>query len=88
MHLIGRTICFLLVIALSGCSMLTKQGRQQRAYEKYVRKSSYTQAKRAVKFRISKINMPPLQSPSEPTMETSVSDSPQSVSSSDAPQNQ
>ena len=83
-----RTICFLLLAALSSCSMLTKEGRQQRSYEKYVRKSSYTRAKRATKFRMSKSDMPRRQTPSEPTIDTSVSESPQSVPASDAPPNQ
>ncbi|MEP6685373.1 MAG: hypothetical protein ABJB22_01240, partial [Verrucomicrobiota bacterium] len=61
-----RTLCFLLLAALSSCSMLTKEGRQQRSYEKYVRKSSNTRAKRAVKFRMSKTDMRLRQPPSEP----------------------
>jgi len=84
----GRIICFLLLTALGGCSMLTKEGRQQHSYEKYVRKSSYTRTKRAAKFRMSKTDMPLRQTPSEPRTETGVSESPQSVPTDDAPQNQ
>jgi uncharacterized lipoprotein len=89
MYMAGRIICFLLLTALSGCSMLTKEGRQQRSYEKYVRKSSYTRYKKAVKFRMSKTDMPIRQVPSERTTNTTVSEGPQSVTTgSDAPSGQ
>ncbi len=81
MYMSKLALCFLLLAALSGCSMLTKEGRQQRSYEHYVRKSSSTRVKQAVKFRMSKSDMPLRQVPSEPKITTNVSEGPQSVTS-------
>ena len=82
------TICFLLIVTLSGCSMMTKEGRQQHAYEKYVRNSSKMRYKRALKFHMAKTDIPLRQAPSEPKVNTTVSASPEAVSTSDAPSEQ
>ena len=86
----SRLVTVLLVLGLTGCSMLTKNGRQQHAYERYVRKSSITRAKSAskVKFRAAQSQV----RVSEPkinagTMETpeSVTQTPTDTSSGTAP---
>jgi uncharacterized lipoprotein len=82
------TICFLLIVTLSGCSMMTKEGRQQHAYEKYVRNSSKMRYKRALKFHMAKTDIPLRQAPSEPKVNTTVSASPEAVPASDAPSEQ
>ena len=79
------TICFLLIVTLSGCSMMTKEGRQQHAYEKYVRNSSKMRYKRALKFHMAKTDIPLRQAPSEPKVNTTVSESPEAAPTSDAP---
>ncbi|MEO5719789.1 MAG: hypothetical protein ABIR29_14625 [Chthoniobacterales bacterium] len=63
-------------IFLSGCSMLTTQGRQQRAYSRYVHKMSGGRAKQQKLFAKGK-SMPVTQ-PTESIM-TSESSGPQSV---------
>ena len=47
-----RTFLLLVLIALtdSGCSYLTSSGRQQAAYARYVRRSSYAHAKMQRRF--------------------------------------
>lgn len=66
---------------LSGCSMLTAQGRRERAYEKYVRKSSLGRVKQQKKMTVKKPSMPviPATRSSEPTM-TAEASGPESVS--------
>ncbi len=61
-----------IAISLSGCSMLTKSGRQQHAYDKYVRKSSIARTKQQARFRTGKPQMrsTPLVEPGE-TVEAS-----------------
>jgi hypothetical protein len=55
---------------LSGCSMLTAQGRRQRAYERYVRKSSLGRVKQQKRFAARGNTMPVMHATpvvSEPT---------------------
>ncbi|MFN2507231.1 MAG: hypothetical protein ABR589_00475 [Chthoniobacterales bacterium] len=59
--------------ALTGCSMFSKEGRQQRRYEKYVRKSSVARQKQRSILKGSKTEMPPQPMPSEPMESTEVS---------------
>ncbi len=68
--------------------MMTKEGRQQHAYEKYVRNSSKMRYKRAQKFHMSKTDIPLRQAPSEPNINTTASASPEAVPTSDAPSEQ
>jgi hypothetical protein len=73
----------LLIVAtqlLTSCSMLTAQGRQERAYERYVRKSSLGRVKqqKRMSFKRSKI---PVMEPSAP-VETSTLSGPEAVSTS------
>ena len=72
-------------LALSGCAHFTKSGRQQLAYEKYVRKHSGMRFKQQAKMKTPRI---PTMVPSEPKVTTSVSDSPQSVTSAESENNQ
>ena len=78
-----KSIALLLLasIALSGCSAFSSSARKQRAYAKYVQKSSKGRVKQRDLFRHSKPEMPEDVMPSEP-VET-VSTGPESVSSSE-----
>jgi hypothetical protein len=79
----SRFLIFFLALSLTNCSLLTKSGRQQRAYEKYVRKSSLTRVRQQAKFR-GTTNMP--LRPSEPsTITETAPESPESVT---APESQ
>jgi hypothetical protein len=58
--------------ALSSCSMLTARGRQEAAYERYVRKSSLGRVKQQKKLSYKKTKIPVMQ-PSEPIETTALS---------------
>jgi outer membrane biogenesis lipoprotein LolB len=77
----SRAIALLLVgsTLLSGCSMLTAQGRRERAYEHYVRKSSQGRVKQQKRFA-ARGNTMPVTHLSEPVETTNVS-GPESVGS-------
>lgn len=81
MKKIYRALALFLVGAtlLSSCSMLTASGRQQRAYERYVRKSSLGRVKQQKRMSYKKTKLPVMQ-PTEPVETTEVS-GPESVSS-------
>ena len=64
---------------LSGCGYATAQGRQQMAYARYVRKYSHNRVKQKTKFKKMKVPNAP---ESQNAAHASVSDGPQSVSSS------
>jgi len=70
LFLVGATL-------LSSCSMLTARGRQEAAYERYVRKSSLGRVKQQKKLSYKKTKIPVMQ-PSEPVETTAVS-GPESV---------
>ncbi|MGI9086899.1 MAG: hypothetical protein ACR2HH_04020 [Chthoniobacterales bacterium] len=55
-----------LSLTLTSCSMLTKSGRQQHAYEKYVRRSSVARVKQRSIFHGNKPSMPTSPMPTEP----------------------
>jgi hypothetical protein len=79
-----KKIASLLVIALmaltdNGCSYLTKNGRQQAAYARYIRHSSYNRIKMQRKLFASP-KVQPQKMETEPTVATSTS--PESVSAS------
>jgi hypothetical protein len=61
-----------LLLPLTGCSSFSKTARQQRAYEKYVRKSSIAHAKQQSHFRSAKPKIPKHSEESEPVETTSV----------------
>jgi hypothetical protein len=79
-----KKIGLLLLVALlalmnGGCSYLTKSGRQQAAYARYIRHSSYNRMKLQRKLSSSpKIQPPKMES--EPTVATSTG--PESVTAS------
>jgi hypothetical protein len=81
MKKIRLSLALILVSAtfLSGCSMLTARGRQEAAYERYVRKSSLGRVKQQKKLSYKKTKIPVME-PSEP-VETSAVSGPESVSS-------
>jgi len=69
----------LLALTDSSCSYLTKSGRQQAAYARYIRHSSYNRIKLQRKlFAAPKVQPPKMES--EPTVTTSTS--PESVTAS------
>jgi hypothetical protein len=69
-----KSVALALILALAfgstGC-VLSQQSRQQRKYEKYVRKSSAARQKQRAKFRSGKPQMPVSPMPSEPTQSAS-----------------
>jgi hypothetical protein len=67
---------------LAGCGYMTKQGRQQIAYQRYVRKCSGRKIKQAKKFK--KPRMPLTPGPSDNQIHTEVTDAPQSVTSGES----
>jgi hypothetical protein len=71
LFLVGATL-------LSGCSMLTARGRQERAYERYVRNSSLGRLKQQKRFA-ARGNTMPVMHPTEP-MVTAEASGPESVS--------
>jgi hypothetical protein len=78
----SRLIVFFLLFSLTSCSLLTKSGRQQRAYEKYIRKSSVVRQRQRSKFR-GTMTMP--LRPSEPSTITETRpQSPESVTASES----
>ena len=80
MNKFSRAIALLLVgsTLLSGCSMLTAQGRRERTYERYVSKSSQGRVKQQKRFA-ARGNTMPVMHQSEPVETTDVS-GPESVS--------
>ena len=72
LFLVGATL-------FSGCSMLTARGRQERAYERYVRKSSLGRLKQQKRFA-ARGNTMPVTHPTEAMAPTEAS-GPESVSS-------
>lgn len=57
------TLCVL--SAGSGCSMFSKSARQERAYDRYVEKSSRARLKQRALFKHSAPAMPSVQDPSD-----------------------
>ena len=84
MHALIKTTVVALLLALlfplTGCSSFSKSARQQRAYEKYIRKSSVARAKQRSLFRSDKPRIPKQPEPSEAVETTS--SGPESMSDS------
>lgn len=78
---------FIAVTMFDGCAYFSKSGRQQLAYQRYVRKCSKQRDRQRVKMKAPRI---PKSEPSEPKETDQLGGSPESVSSphqSQAPQN-
>ncbi len=69
MKTITLTLLCALAFGSTSCSF-SKEGRQQRAYQKYIRKSSASRQKQRSKFRTGKPQMPVSPMPSEPMQST------------------
>ena len=82
MNRLARQLALLLLgaLLLSSCSMLTAQGRSERAYARYVAKCSKSRIKQQRKLTRQHFRIPILE-PSEPVITTGVS-GPESVTSS------
>jgi hypothetical protein len=83
-----KSLAVILVVCLilPGCAHFTKSGRQQLAYEKYVRKCSYTRDRQRSKMKMLQMAVP-ASAPSENKVSADVVDaapSPQSVTTSDS----
>jgi hypothetical protein len=81
MKKLARTITLLLIsgILFNGCSMLTAQGRRERAYERYVRKSSMGRIKQQKRYFAHASTIPALP-PSDPVV-SATSSGPESATS-------
>jgi hypothetical protein len=82
--MLGRSVkvvafAFIAVTVLDSCAYFSKSGRQQLAYERYVRKCSKLRDRRAAKMKAPKI---PTFEPSEPKQTTQLGGSPESVTPS------
>ena len=74
-------VCICLAVSfLDGCAYFSKSGRQQLAYEKYVRKCSKNRDRQARKMNAKAPRIPKYE-PSEPKETTQLGGSPQSVTS-------
>jgi len=87
--MLERTFSYLLIATfavapLSGCGYMTQSGRQQMAYQRYVKKYSGRKMKQQKKLKSPK--MPATPGPSDNQISTEVGGSPQSVHSNEAPQ--
>jgi hypothetical protein len=76
------TAVLLVSTSLPGCSMLTARGRQELAYERYVRKCSRQRDR--LQAKMLKAPRIPTSAPSEPKLTTQLGGSPESVTSSDS----
>ena len=90
--MLGRILKYLVLAAiaaapLSGCAYMSKNGRQQMAYQRYIRKQSGRKIKIQKKIKAPKMPRTPDLSPNK--VNTEVIETPQSVRSGEAePQNQ
>jgi hypothetical protein len=71
------SVVLLLALGMPACSMLTKSGRQERAYSKYVRKMSASRDKQRIREIKQRAEMPKLRPApvSEPVENIQVSES-------------
>jgi hypothetical protein len=85
--MLERILRLLLLVAvavtpLSGCAYMTQSGRQQMAYQRYVKKFSGKRTKLQKKIKAPRI--PRVPGPSQNKVNTEVSESPQSVTSGES----
>jgi hypothetical protein len=80
-----KSLCLILFLALGAspaCSRFTASGRQERAYAKYLRKSSGNRERQTrVRHRAPKMPNPDTMAPSEPRERTKTSEGSQPVPS-------
>lgn len=84
MDMLGRILRLLIIAllgssALAGCSSMSKSGRQQAAYARYVKKFSHNRVKQKTKFKAVKVPKAPK---SQNVVSSGAGNSPQAVSSS------
>jgi hypothetical protein len=60
------------VLAFTSCSSAPKTPRQQRVYEKYLKKRAAEREKQQAKIRRKQAELPPQPPPTEPVITTSV----------------
>lgn len=87
--MLERALKYLLMAAiaagpLAGCSYMTQSGRQQMAYQRYVRKFSKKKVKMQKKVKPAKMPMTPGPSANKISTQVSEAPGPQSVSSGDS----
>ena len=70
------------ITALSGCAYMTQSGRQQMAYQRYIKKFSGKKMKQQKKLKAPR--MPRLPGPSDYHTNTELNESPQSVTSGES----
>ena len=85
--MLERTLPYFLGLAvavapLSGCSYMSQSGRQQMAYQRYIKKCSGRQVKLNKKIKAPR--MPRTPGPSENRVNTGTIESPQSVTSGES----
>ena len=69
------SLVLLLGLSMPACSMLTKSGRQERAYTKYVRKMSSSRDKQRSKIIQQRAEVPTLRSSPPPEENVQVAES-------------
>jgi len=79
----GLLVLTFAVAPLSGCSYMSATGRQQMAYQRYIKKCSGRQMK--VKKKMKGPKMPATPGPSDNHVTTEVTQTPQSMNSSEPP---
>ncbi len=79
------TVALIGCLAFPGCAHFTKSGRQQLAYQKYVRKQSGMRFRQQAKMKTPRV---PSVQPSQPKVTAGVNDSPQSVTSGESQTNE
>lgn len=91
--MLERTLRYLLLLALAaapltGCGYMTKNGRQQMAYQRYVKKMSGRSVKQKKKFKAPRMPLTP--QPSDNHVDTQVTEAPgpQSVHSAESQSDQ
>jgi hypothetical protein len=73
-------LVFLAATLLNGCAYFSKNGRQQMAYERYIRKCSKQRDRTRAKMKIKAPKIPKYE-PSDPKETTQLGGSPESVTS-------
>jgi len=91
--MLERTLSYFLFLALiaaplTGCGYLTQSGRQQMAYQRYVKKMSGRSIKQKKKFKAPKMPLTPEPSDNKVSSEVLQESGPQSVHSGESQSNE